>query len=73
MCLAVPGKVERIDIQEQKAWIDYSGVKKPASLMLCPQAKAGDFVLVHAGFVIQILDPDYGAELAGLTEELRNV
>lgn len=73
MCLAVPGRVERIDEQEQKAWIDYSGVKKQASLMLCPQTKLGDYILVHAGFVIQILDADYGAELTALTEELRNV
>ena len=71
MCLAVPGKVEQINEKEQQAVVDYTGVKKTASLMLCPQVQPGDYVLVHAGFVIQILDSDYGQELRTLTEELR--
>lgn len=71
MCLAVPGRVEHIDIEAQKAQIDYSGLKKQASTMLCPQTKAGDYVLVHAGFIIQVLEQEYGEELTRLTEELR--
>ena len=50
MCLAVPGKVEQINEKEQQAVVDYTGVKKTASLMLCPQVQPGDYVLVHAGF-----------------------
>ncbi|MDO4733353.1 MAG: HypC/HybG/HupF family hydrogenase formation chaperone [Bacillota bacterium] len=73
MCLAIPGIVEKIEEAEQRAWVDYSGLSKLASLMLCPQAKVGDYVLVHAGFVIQVLDAEYGAELHELTEELKNV
>lgn len=71
MCLAVPGRVEQIQEEEQLALVAYPGVKKTASLMLCPQVCIGDYVLVHAGFIIQVLDPDYGRELREITEELR--
>ena len=73
MCLAVPGKVTDIDATEQRAAVDYSGLKKSASTLLCPHVQAGDYVLVHAGFIIQVLEQDYGEELSKLTEELRNV
>ena len=70
MCLAIPGKIVEIDIDKQNAVIDYNGLLKTASIMLSPQAKVDDYVLVHAGFIIQILDPDYAAGLHQLTEDL---
>ncbi|MBS1348290.1 MAG: HypC/HybG/HupF family hydrogenase formation chaperone [Firmicutes bacterium] len=70
MCLAIPGKIVEIDIDKQNAVIDYNGLLKTASIMLSPQAKVDDYVLVHAGFIIQILDPDYAADLHQLTEDL---
>ena len=53
MCLAVPGKV--IEIQGDKAKIDYGGVIRDANISLVP-AKVGDYVVVHAGFAIEIMD-----------------
>ena len=70
MCLAIPGKIVEIDIDKQNSVIDYNGLLKTASIMLSPQAKVDDYVLVHAGFIIQILDPDYAADLHQLTEDL---
>jgi hydrogenase expression/formation protein HypC len=70
MCLAIPGRVVKIDVDEQKALIDYNGLEKSASIMLTPQVAVHDYVLVHAGFIIQIIDEDYGKELSSLTEEL---
>ena len=70
MCLAIPGKIVEIDIDKQNAVIDYDGLLKTASTMLSPQAKVDDYVLVHAGFIIQILDTDYAAGLHQLTEDL---
>ena len=67
MCLAIPGKI--VSIQGQNAEIDYGGVSKHASLRLFENAAIGDYVLVHAGFVIQILDQDAGDELEKLIEE----
>jgi len=68
MCLAIPGKIA--DIKDGYAEIDYGGVSKRASLRLFENAKVGDCVLVHAGFVIQILDQDAGDELEKIFEEI---
>lgn len=70
MCLAVPGKVIDIDQAAALARIDYNGLTKTASTMLMPETKAGDYVLVHAGFIIQIIDDHYGRDLSELTKEL---
>jgi len=72
MCLAIPGKIVRIEGPD--AEIDYGGVSKHASLRLAQNAAVGDIVLVHAGFVIQILDKDDGEELRRLVDEtMRNL
>ncbi len=67
MCLAIPGRIA--SIQDGYAEIDYGGVSRRASLRLMKTAGVGDHVLVHAGFVIQILDYNAGAELVKLVEE----
>lgn len=57
MCLAFPAKV--LEIRENfLATIEHSGIKREASLMLLPDAKVGDYVLVHAGFAMQIVDEE---------------
>ena len=68
MCLAVPAKV--IDIQDKLARVEISGVQRDASLMLLPEAKIGDFVLVHAGFAMQIVDEKEAVETTALLKEL---
>lgn len=55
MCLAIPAKVvERLD--EHMATVDIMGVSRKVSLDLVPEANEGDFVLVHAGFALQVID-----------------
>lgn len=54
MCLAFPAKV--LEIEGDLATVERSGVKRSASLMLLPEAKVGDYVLVHAGFAMQVVD-----------------
>ncbi len=54
MCLAFPAKV--IEIKDSLATVEHSGIRRAASLMLLPEAKVGDYVLVHAGFAMQIVD-----------------
>ena len=56
MCLAVPAKI--VDIQDQLASVEVSGVRRAASLMLLPEAMVGDYVLVHAGFAMQIVEAE---------------
>lgn len=54
MCLAVPGKV--IERHGDDALVDFAGSRVRVSLALTPDASAGDWVLVHAGFAISELD-----------------
>lgn len=54
MCLAFPAKV--LHIEGDLATVERSGVKRSASLMLLPEAKVGDYVLIHAGFAMQLID-----------------
>ena len=68
MCLAIPGTV--IQLEEETATIDYGGTTRRASLRLLPDTAVGDCVLVHAGFVIQKVDPDEGAELEALLKKM---
>ena len=56
MCLAFPAKVLKID--NELATVERLGVKREASLMLLPEAKVGDYVLIHAGFAMQIIDEE---------------
>lgn len=54
MCYAIPGKI--IMITKDNATIDYGGVTKVANIALVENPKIGDYVLVHAGFAIEILN-----------------
>jgi hydrogenase expression/formation protein HypC len=53
MCLAIPGKVTKMKGDE--AYIDFGGVRRWANVSLV-DAKVGSYVIVHAGFAIQVLD-----------------
>ncbi len=67
MCLAVPGKV--MEISEDKAKVDYGGVVREANISLV-DAAVGDYVIVHAGFAIQLLDEQAAKESLELWEEM---
>jgi hydrogenase expression/formation protein HypC len=59
MCLAVPGQVLEIvgdDPLMRIGKVAFAGIVKEASLALLPDAGVGDYVLVHAGFAITLLD-----------------
>ena len=68
MCLALPGKVK--SISAGSAEVDFSGIKRKISTALVPKVKKGDYVIVHAGFAIQILDKKNAKETIKLFEEL---
>ena len=68
MCLAVPAKV--IEIKDAMGRVELSGVIRDVSLMLLPEAKVGDFVLVHAGFAMQIVDEKSAEETNALLAEM---
>ena len=51
------------------ATVDILGVTRDISIDLTPQANVGDFVLVHAGFSIEVVDPDYAQETIDLIKQ----
>ena len=70
MCLAIPGKIVEIDAKKQSATVDYgSGTKRKANVSLV-EVKIGDYVLVHAGFAIQVLDEKEAQETLALFREM---
>ncbi len=58
MCLAVPGKILAIEGADvlRTGSISFGGITKQASLAYVPEAKVGDYVIVHVGFAISVLD-----------------
>ena len=56
MCLAVPAQL--ISKEEFFGTVELHGVQRNCSLMLVPDAKVGDYLLVHAGFAVQIVDEE---------------
>ncbi len=55
MCLAVPMKIA--EIADGSAICEVDGVRREASLMMLDEAQVGDYVLIHAGFAIEKIDP----------------
>lgn len=68
MCLAIPAKIVEL-AEGNLATVDILGVSRTISVDLTPQAQVGDFVLVHAGFAIEVVDPQYAQETIDLVKE----
>ncbi len=56
MCLAVPAQL--VSINDTIGTIELTGAQRDCSLLLVPEAKVGDWLLVHAGFAVQIVDEE---------------
>ena len=70
MCLAVPGKVVEIDKNHEHAMVDYGdGTKRKINITLV-DVKTGEYVLVHAGFAIEVLDEKEARETLNLFREV---
>lgn len=69
MCLAIPAKIVGEPNDNQMAEVDILGVKRFVSLMMVPAAKTGDYVLVHAGFAIEVVDEQFAQESLDLLRE----
>ncbi len=67
MCLAIPAKVVKID--EEHATVDYGGTRRIANISLV-DARVGDYVLIHAGFAIQIIDEEDARETINIFREM---
>lgn len=73
MCLAVPGKVLQIQGDDpllRSARVSFAGVVKNVSLACTPEARIGDYVLVHVGVAISTVDPDEAAQTYAYLQQM---
>ena len=68
MCLAIPAKVAELD-EDGLATVDILGVTRDISVDLTPQVAVGDYVLVHAGFAIEVVDEQFAQETIDLIKQ----
>jgi hydrogenase expression/formation protein HypC len=68
MCLAIPAKV--ISVNGASALVNIEDVEYTASLLLLDDVMSGDFIMLHAGFAIEKVDPEYAAETLRLLNEM---
>ena len=71
MCLAIPAQVKSIN--GQQAVVEIGGVTRRASIQLTPEAKVGDYVLLHTGYAINVIDPAEAEETLKLLREISEV
>jgi hydrogenase expression/formation protein HypC len=70
MCLALPALVVELKADEE-AVVDLGGVRKTVCVSLVPQAAVGDYVIVHVGHAIGMIDPAEAAATLALFAELQ--
>ena len=68
MCLAVPAQI--VEREDMVATVDVGGVRRQVSMMLLPEAKIGDYVLIHAGFAMQQIDEEEAKLTWSLLQEM---
>jgi hydrogenase expression/formation protein HypC len=73
MCLAIPGQIQSItgdDELTRQGRVAFGGIIKLVNLAFAPEAVVGDYVLVHAGFAIAVVDAEAACETLALLAEL---
>jgi len=63
MCLGIPGRIVTLDDTEPRSGtVDFDGLRRPVCLAYTPEAKVGDYVIVHVGFAITLVDEEEAAK-----------
>lgn len=72
MCLAIPAQVKE-RLGDDFAKIDIGGVLKEISIALTPNVSVGDYVVVHVGYALSVIDPREAEKTLSLFGELKEV
>lgn len=72
MCLAVPGQILSItgDGLERTAKVSFGGIQKQINLAYTPEAQVDDYVLVHVGFALQVVDEEEAQQVFAYLREM---
>lgn len=77
MCLAIPGKIllitEQLDETFRKGKVSFGGITKEINLFMVPEAKVGDYVLVHVGVAINVVDEEEAKQTFKYLKEMGEV
>jgi len=68
MCLAIPALIT--SIEDKEAEVEIGGISRRVSLWLTPEAEVGDYVLVHTGYAINVLDQEQAKETLEILREI---
>lgn len=76
MCLAIPGRIETIDDGQNEALrqakVSFGGIQRDVCLALTPEAAVGDYVLVHVGFAIGVIDEAEAQRIFRMLDEMES-
>ncbi len=75
MCLAIPGKIEKIihddaDPLSSRGKVNFGGIVKEVSLAYVPEASVGDYVIVHVGFAISVVQEEEAQKVFSYLEKM---
>jgi len=72
MCLGIPGKITEIYTQNELLMgkVDFGGVQREACLSYVPEAKVGDYAVIHVGFALNLLDEAEALETLAMLHEM---
>jgi hydrogenase expression/formation protein HypC len=73
MCLGIPGRIESISDSGEltrAGVVSFGGIRKEVNLAYVPEAKVGDYVIVHVGFAISIVDEDEAVKVFSYLKEM---
>lgn len=75
MCLGIPGKIIEIEDTSgmKMAKIDFGGVIRLACIEAIPEAKIGDYTIIHAGFALNVLSESEAMETLNLLQEIADL
>ncbi len=76
MCLAIPGRITEIrdnDPVTRSGTVDFGGVTKEVNLSFVPDARPGDYVIVHAGFALNTIDETEAGKILETLDEIEEI
>ncbi len=74
MCLSIPGRIESIEDEQallRSGLVSFGGVQKRINLAYVPEAQPGDYVLVHVGFALSVIDETEAQKVFAWLEQLQ--
>jgi hydrogenase expression/formation protein HypC len=69
MCLAIPARVVELRSGDT-ALVDLGGIRKEISIVLVPEAQVGDYVVIHVGYALGLIDPEEAQRTLDMFDEL---